>query len=192
MNKIVFATNNLNKLSEIRDLVSSHIQILSLNDISCIEDLPETRNTLEGNASQKANYIYNNYGLNCFSDDTGLEIDAIDGNPGVYSARYAGIPSNSINNIKKVLTELDGLSNRSARFRTIISLIFENEEFLFEGVCKGLISKEPIGDKGFGYDPIFIPDGYDSTFAEMNMIDKSKISHRGKAVRSLLEFLDKL
>ena len=187
--KLVFATNNLNKLSEIRALVSSEIEILSLQDINCNKELPETNPTLEENALQKAKYIFENYGFNCFADDTGLEIDALGGEPGVYSARYAGKDCNSEDNIKKVLDKLKGKEERGAIFRTIISLIIDGEETLFEGACKGKITNTKNGFEGFGYDPIFISDGCDKTFAEMTKQEKGAISHRGKAVKKLVKFL---
>ena len=187
--KLVFATNNLNKLSEIRDLVPTGIEILSLRDINCNEELPETNPTLEGNALQKAKYIFDNYGFNCFSDDTGLEIDALNGEPGVYSARYAGEDCKSEDNMNKVLEKLALEEKREAKFRTVIALIVDGKETLFEGECKGSMTKTKSGVEGFGYDPIFIPEGYDLTFAEMNKDEKGKISHRGKAVKKLAGFL---
>ena len=187
--KLVFATNNVNKLSEIRALVSDDIQILSLKDINCTEELPETNPTLQQNALQKARYVFDNYGFNCFADDTGLEIDALDGEPGVYSARYAGEDCNSEANIKKVLKNLHGIKDRCATFRTIIALVIGGEETFFEGECKGNITKRKIGLSGFGYDPIFIPNGYKKTFSEMTKQQKGLISHRGNAVKKLLVFL---
>ena len=187
--KLVFATNNLNKLSEIRSLVKGSIDILSLNDINCNEELPETNFTIEGNALQKAKYIFDNYGLNCFADDTGLEIQALDGDPGVFSARYAGEPSNAENNIKKVLDNLQGVNNREANFKTVIAIIINGKETLFKGICNGSITRNKIGQKGFGYDPIFIPDSFAITFAQMTKKQKNAISHRGKAVQKLIRFL---
>ncbi len=187
--KLVFATNNINKLSEIRDLLPDSIEILSLKDINCYEELPETNPTLHGNAMQKAKYIANNYGFNCFADDTGLEIDALEGRPGVYSARYAGESCNAKENINKVLSELEMAQNRFANFRTVIALILDGKEKFFEGKCPGLISSYECGDKGFGYDPIFIPSGFTKTFAEMSRKEKGVISHRGKAVKKLVQFL---
>ena len=189
--KLVFATNNINKLSEIRALVSDDIQILSLKDINCTEELPETNPTLQQNALQKARYVFDNYGFNCFADDTGLEIDALSGDPGVYSARYAGEDCNSEANIKKVLKNLHGIEGRCATFRTVIALVIEGEKTLFEGKCKGNITKTKIGLSGFGYDPIFIPNGYKKTFSEMTNQQKGLISHRGNAVKKLLVFLSK-
>ena len=187
--KLVFATNNINKLSEIRALVSDDIQILSLKDINCTEELPETNPTLQQNALQKARYVFDNYGFNCFADDTGLEIDALAGEPGVYSARYAGENCNSESNIKKVLKNLHGIKDRCATFRTVIALVIGGEETFFEGECKGNITKRKIGLSGFGYDPIFIPNGYKKTFSEMTKQQKGLISHRGNAVKKLLVFL---
>ena len=187
--KLVFATNNLNKLSEIKSLVPSGIEILSLKDINCNEELPETNPTLHENALQKAKYVFDNYGFNCFADDTGLEIDALGGEPGVYSARYAGEDCSAEDNMKKVLDKLEGEKERSAKFRTVIALIIDGEETLFEGECKGNMTKTKSGIEGFGYDPIFTPEGYDVTFAEMNKDEKGAISHRGKAVKELVSFL---
>lgn len=187
--KLVFATNNLNKLSEIKSLMPDGIEILSLKDINCLETLPETNPTLQENALQKAEYVFDNYGFNCFADDTGLEIDALGGEPGVFSARYAGANCNAVDNINKVLHKLEGQIQRDALFKTVIALIINGEEILFEGVCTGHIKKTKSGVFGFGYDPIFIPKGYDLTFAEMNQSEKGKISHRGKAVKKLVNFL---
>ena len=187
--KLVFATNNLNKLSEIRDLLPNSIEILSLQDINCFEELPETSPTLHANAVQKAKYVATHYGFNCFADDTGLEIDALEGRPGVYSARYAGVGCNAEDNIKKVLSQLEMKKNRCANFRTIIALVLDGEEKLFEGKCKGFISSSKVGDRGFGYDPIFIPSGFTKTFAEMSRAEKGNISHRAKAVKKLVRFL---
>ena len=187
--KLVFATNNLNKLSEIRSLVAAGIEILSLKDINCNEQLPETNPTLEQNALQKAKYVFDNYGFNCFADDTGLEIDVLGGEPGVYSSRYAGEECNAEDNMKKVLNKLDGEQDRSAKFRTVIALIIDGEETLFYGECKGSITNTKSGAAGFGYDPIFTPSGSNKTFAEMNKDEKGIISHRGKAVKQLVGFL---
>ena len=187
--KLVFATNNLNKLSEIRALVPVEIEVLALQDINCNEELPETNPTLEENALQKASYIYNNYGFNCFADDTGLEIDALGGEPGVYSARYAGEDCSAEDNMNKVLEKLEGEENRNGKFRTVIALIIGGKETLFEGECKGSMTKNKSGIEGFGYDPIFTPKGHNITFAEMNKDEKGKISHRGKSVEKLVDFL---
>ena len=189
--ELVFATNNVNKLSEIRSLVPTKIKILSLSDISCYDELPETGNTIEANALQKAKYIYERYGFNCFADDTGLEIDSLNGDPGVYSARYAGSDCNAENNIKKVLYKL-GKKKRNARFRTIISLIIDGNEESFEGECLGYITREVLGSSGFGYDPIFKPMGYSLTFAQMTKKSKGLISHRGISVRKLVNYLSEL
>ena len=187
--KIVFATNNSNKLSEIKSLVPSSIEILSLRDIDCNEELPETNPTIEDNALQKARYVFDNYGFNCFADDTGLEINALGGEPGVYSARYAGENAKAEDNIKKVLTNLKDETDRDAEFRTVIALIINGDETLFEGNCKGSITRKKIGKEGFGYDPIFIPEGFEKTFAELTKAEKGIISHRGKAVKNLVRFL---
>ena len=187
--KIVFATNNSNKLSEIKSLVPSSIEILSLRDIDCNEELPETNPTIEDNALQKARYVFDNYGFNCFADDTGLAINALGGEPGVYSARYAGKNAKAEDNIKKVLTNLKDETDRDAEFRTVIALIINGDETLFEGNCKGSITRKKIGKEGFGYDPIFIPEGFEKTFAELTKAEKGVISHRGKAVKNLVRFL---
>lgn len=187
--KLVFATNNPNKLAEIRMLVPSSIEIMSLKDINCNEELPETSDNLEDNAAQKAYYVFDNYGFNCFADDTGLEIDALDGRPGVYSARYAGEKCISEDNMQKVLSEMKGEDNRDACFRTIISLVIDGKEFQFEGQVDGQIIPEKWGDKGFGYDPIFLPDGFEESYAQMSVQKKNEISHRGLAVKKLIEFL---
>ena len=187
--KLVFATNNLNKLSEIRSLIPPQIEILSLKDINCKDDLPETCNTLEGNALQKALYVFDNYGFNCFADDTGLEVDILGGEPGVYSARYAGEDCNSENNINKLLKKMNGKKERGASFRTVIALVIQAEHTLFEAHCRGIITKRKSGVEGFGYDPVFIPNGFDKTFAEMSKHQKGAISHRGQAVKKLVAFL---
>jgi len=189
MKKLVFATNNLNKLKEIQQIVGNEYNIVGLKDIGCNEDIPETANTLEGNALLKAKYVKNNYNLDCFADDTGLEIEALNGRPGVHSARYAGDDCISENNIDKVLHELKNIDNRKARFRTVISLILGNKEYSFEGIVNGKIISDKIGNEGFGYDPIFIPDGYKETFAQMPLSEKNKISHRALAMKKLIDFL---
>ena len=190
--KLVFATNNPNKLSELQDLVPEGIEILSLAAINCNEELPETSPTLEGNALQKAKYVFDNYGFNCFADDTGLEVEALDGNPGVYSARYAGEHGNAEKNMEKLLNELQNKSSRKAKFRTIIALNLRNKQYLFEGICDGEILNEKTGVKGFGYDPIFKPSNASYSFAEMNSEDKNIISHRGIAIQELVQFLNSL
>lgn len=189
--KIVFATNNNHKLEEIRKITASQFQILSLSDIGCKEDIPETGKTLRENALIKANYVYDKFDYDCFADDTGLEVDALDGAPGVYSARYAGDACNAQDNIDKLLHELDGKDNRKAKFSTVITLIFNNERFFFEGSIEGIILKEQRGINGFGYDPVFQPNGFDKTFAEIDSIEKNKISHRALAVKELIKFLSK-
>lgn len=187
--KLVFATNNLHKLKEVSAILKDNIEILSLNDINCYTDIPETSETLEGNALLKSQFIYNNYGLNCFADDTGLEVEALNGKPGVYSARYAGDNHNSEANMLKLLHDMKGIENRRAQFRTVISLIFDENTYHFEGLIKGRIIEEKRGLSGFGYDPIFIPEGYSETFAEMGDEIKNKISHRAQAVNKLCNFL---
>ncbi|MBQ4821310.1 non-canonical purine NTP diphosphatase [Aquimarina sp. MMG016] len=188
--KLVFATNNLNKLKEVQVLMPSHIQLLSLSDINCTEDIPETSDTIEGNAIQKAQYIKEKYGYECFADDTGLEVEAINGDPGVYSARYAGPEKDADNNMNKLLQELKGQVNRDAQFKTVIALELNNELKTFTGICKGTITQDKQGDGGFGYDPIFLPKGYTKTFAELSLAEKNRIGHRGKAVQQLIKFLN--
>lgn len=190
--KLVFATNNLNKLKEVQEMLSDEIELLSLKDIGCFEDIPETANTLEGNARIKANHITKNYGYDCFADDTGLEVPSLNGEPGVYSARYAGSPRNAEKNMDKLLSNLADKEDRSAQFRTIITLNLGNRSYDFEGICKGTILTEKKGHEGFGYDPIFQPDGYDISFAEMSLDEKNKISHRKRAVQKLVDFLRNL
>ncbi|WP_027420901.1 non-canonical purine NTP diphosphatase [Crocinitomix catalasitica] len=187
--ELIFATQNINKAKEIQALVPKTIAIKTLQEIGCNEDVPETAPTLEGNAKQKSDYVFEHYKVNCFADDTGLEIDVLNGEPGVFSARYAGPQRDSNDNMDLVLKKLKGNSNRKARFKTVISLILNGENHTFEGVVNGTIIEEKSGMEGFGYDPIFKPDGFDSTFSEMSMEDKNSISHRGIAVRKLVEFL---
>lgn len=187
--KLVFATNNLNKLKEVQEMLSNSIQILSLKDINCFDEVDETEPTLEGNAKLKADYITQNFGYNCFADDTGLEVESLNGKPGVYSARFAGEPPNSENNMQKLLSGLENKKNRKAQFRTAICLNIDKKQFLFEGVCKGEISLKKQGEKGFGYDPIFKPEGSNLSFAEMSSEEKNKISHRGIAIQKLVTFL---
>ncbi len=187
--KIVFATNNINKLTEVQKMLPESIQLLTLKDINCFEEIEETETTLEGNAKLKANYITDTFGYSCFADDTGLEVDSLHGEPGVYSARYAGKENDSEKNMQKLLTELGNKSNRKAQFRTAVALNLNNEQFVFEGICKGTILTEKNGEKGFGYDPIFKPEGYTTSFAEMTSKEKNAISHRGIAIRKLVEFL---
>lgn len=187
--KLVFATNNAHKLEEIKAILGERVEILSLKDIGCDTDIPETANTLEGNASLKARYIYEHYGMDCFADDTGLEVEALDGAPGVYSARYAGEGHDSEANMRKLLVNLKEITDRKAQFRTVISLIEQGEEHQFEGIVKGCILEEKRGDSGFGYDPIFQPEGYDRSFAELGNDIKNRISHRARAVALLCNYL---
>ncbi len=189
---LVFATNNQHKLLEINTILSDTFKILSLKDINCNDEIPETGDTLEANASQKAWYIYEKYNVNCFADDTGLEVDALNNAPGVYSARYAGEERSAGKNMEKVLHNLRGKTDRKAQFRTVISLIINGKEMLFDGVVKGRIIENERGGKGFGYDPIFVPDGYDETFAEMGISIKNRISHRANAVNKLSAYLKRL
>ena len=190
--KLVFATNNLHKLKEVQEMLSNAIEVLSLKDIGCFEDIEETESTLEGNAKLKADYITEKYGFDCFADDTGLEVEALDGDPGVYSARYAGEHGNAEKNMEKLLNELQNKSSRKAKFRTIIALNLKNKQYLFEGICDGEILNEKTGVKGFGYDPIFKPKNASSSFAEMNSEEKNIISHRGIAIQELVQFLNSL
>lgn len=188
---LVFASSNKNKVKEIRELIPPSINLLGLSDINCNQDIPETAATIEGNALLKARFVLQQYKLSCFADDSGLEVEVLDGAPGVYSARYAGEEKNDLNNIKKLLNELSGKQNRSAQFKTVIALLWEGREYCFEGIVKGKITEAPRGEKGFGYDPVFVPDGYNRTFAEMELSEKNRISHRAKAVKQLIEFLEK-
>jgi len=190
--ELVFASNNPNKLKEIAVLLPKGIILKSLADIGCSEDIPETQPTIEGNALQKAKYISQKYRVNCFADDTGLEIDALNGKPGVYSARYAGAQKSAEDNMDKVLSELADNDNRKAHFKTVIALLLNGKELLFEGIIKGAIANHKAGDKGFGYDPIFIPQGFSKTFAEMELTEKNKISHRAIAVHKLISYLQKV
>ncbi|MCK7591820.1 non-canonical purine NTP diphosphatase [Subsaxibacter sp. CAU 1640] len=190
--KLVFATNNLNKLKEVQSLIPNNIQLLSLSDIGCAEDIPETQDTIEGNAIQKAKYLKEHYGYDCFADDTGLEVEALNGEPGVYSARYAGEQRNADDNMNKLLAKLGNNENRRAHFKTVISLHLNGKLHSFTGICKGEITLKKHGDKGFGYDPIFKADGFDKTFAEMSLEEKNKVGHRGKAVRQLIDFLNNI
>ncbi len=189
--KIVFATHNPNKLKEVKELLPSNIILLSLDDIGCFEEIPETGKTLEENAKIKADHITKQYGLDCFSDDTGLLIDALDGAPGVYSARYAGPKKNASDNMAKVLKKLDGIQNRSAHFKTVIHLNLAGEAHSFKGVVEGTITEKAIGTGGFGYDPIFKPEGFSKTFGELPLDIKNEISHRGRAIQKLVSFLEK-
>ena len=190
--KLIFATNNKHKLEEIAKSLDNKFELLSLSDIGFNEEIPETHNTLEENSREKAYHIFNKYNTNVFADDTGLEIDALNGEPGVYSARYAGEHCSFQDNMDLVRKKLEGIENRKARFRTVITLILEGKEFQFKGIVDGEITTTEHGEKGFGYDPIFRPSGYKETFAEMSLELKNEISHRGLAVKKLLDFLEKL
>jgi len=190
--QLVFATNNPNKLKEVQSLVPDNIQLLSPEDIGCFEDVPETQDAIEGNAVQKAGYIKEHYGYDCFADDTGLEVFALNGAPGVYSARYAGPQRNPDENMNKLLEALEGQSNREAQFKTVIALHLNNDLQTFTGICEGSITNEKQGDEGFGYDPIFKADGHNQTFAEISLEEKNRIGHRGKAIMQLVEFLNQL
>ncbi|ARV05979.1 non-canonical purine NTP pyrophosphatase [Polaribacter sp. SA4-10] len=189
--KLVFATNNLNKLSEVQKMLPDSIELLSLKDINCFDEIDETETTLEGNAHLKADYITNKFGYNCFADDTGLEVESLGGKPGVYSARFAGEPSNSENNMQKLLVDLEDKENRKAQFRTAVVLNLDGKKHLFEGICKGEILTKKQGEKGFGYDPIFKPADFSKSFAEMTSEEKNIISHRGIAIKKLVAFLSK-
>ncbi|WP_284652248.1 non-canonical purine NTP diphosphatase [Flavobacterium terrisoli] len=187
--ELVFASNNQNKIKEIQLLLPASIRILSLEDIGCFEDIPETADAIEGNAILKANHVTEKFGYNCFADDSGLEVDALNGEPGVYSARYAGKQRNDNDNMDKLLANLDGETNRKANFKTVICLNLNGNQHLFTGIINGKIIEEKIGTNGFGYDPVFVADGYDKTFAELTIAEKSAISHRGLAVKQLVNFL---
>ena len=187
--KICFGTNNSNKILEINTILGRDFEILSLKDIGCRIDLPENQNTLEGNSEEKAKYVYNNFHVDCFADDTGLEVDALDGAPGVFSARYSGPQRNNKDNIRLLLDNLKPSDSRAAQFRTVITLIRNNIQIQFEGIVNGIITDELRGENGFGYDPVFIPDGYNKTFAELTMSEKNRISHRGLAFNKLIKYL---
>jgi len=188
--QIVFATNNKNKIKEVQSLVPEHIKLLSLEDIGCYEEIPETTGNIEGNAQQKASYVKDNYGYDCFADDTGLEVEALNGEPGVDTAYYAGPHRSAEDNMNKLLTNLKNATSRSAQFKTVIALHLNGQLTTFTGICKGKITPEKQGKKGFGYDPIFKAEGYTQTFAEISLEEKNKIGHRGKAVFQLIEFLN--
>lgn len=190
--EIVFATHNPHKTEEIRKIAGENLHILDLKEIGCTEEIPETADTLTGNALQKAEFVCQKYGIDCFADDTGLEIEALDGRPGVYSARYAGEQCSFSDNMKKVLAEMEGIKNRKAAFKTVIALILKGKRYFFEGSIAGEITTSPIGNTGFGYDPIFRPDGYNLTFAELGDEEKNKISHRAIATKKLVDFLRKM
>jgi len=189
MKKIVFATSNPNKIKEVKELLNNQFEIIGLQDIGCHEDIPETQPTIEGNALQKARYVLDNYDVNCFAEDTGLEIESLNMEPGVYSARYAGKQRSSEDNMNLVLEKLKTQDNRKARFKTVVALIIDGEEFTFEGIVNGKIALEKTGKDGFGYDPIFLPEDQKISFAEMGSAEKNKISHRGRAIRKLIEWL---
>lgn len=188
--KICFATNNKKKIEEVKAALGPEFELVSLQEIGCVEELPETGDTLDHNAFQKARYVKDHFGVDCFADDTGLEVEALDGAPGVYSGRFAGEPRSDERNIDLLLEEMEEKPNRKARFRTVIALILEGKEYQFEGVAEGEILKERVGEKGFGYDPVFKPIGFDKTFAQLSLEEKNQISHRGKAVKALIEFLN--
>ncbi len=188
--QLIFATNNQNKIREVQALIPSHIKLLSLKDIGCFEEVPETQLAIKGNAIQKAEYIKEHYGFDCFADDTGLEVEALNGEPGVFSARYAGEHCSPDNNMNKLLNELQDKPNRKAQFKTVIALHLNDNLYTFSGICKGEITSTKKGNSGFGYDPIFKPNRYDQTFAEMNLSLKNQISHRGKAIQLLVQFLN--
>ena len=188
--QLVFATNNLNKLKEVQALIPSQIKLLSLNDIGCLEDIPETQHTIEGNAMQKVEYIKQHYGYDCFADDTGLEVEALNNEPGVFSARYAGTQRNADDNMNLLLKNLSQKDNRKAQFKTVIALHLNGDIRTFTGICKGKITTQKNGEQGFGYDPIFKPEGYEQTFAEMDLELKNTIGHRGKAVNQLVSYLN--
>lgn len=191
MKTLVFATNNLHKLEEVRDILGGSFRIASLKEIGCTDDIPETADTLEGNSLQKARYVKEKFGYDCFADDTGLEVEALGGAPGVFSARYAGPGHDSEANMRKLLKELEGKTNRQAQFRTVVALLLDGEEYTFEGIVRGTILTERRGTAGFGYDPVFVPEGYAETFAEMGSEEKNRISHRARAVQKLADFLHK-
>jgi XTP/dITP diphosphohydrolase len=187
--KLVFASNNKNKILEIKHQLPQDIELLSLEDIGCFEDIPETADTIEGNAILKADYVTQNYGYDCFADDTGLEVEALNGAPGVYSARYAGEQKNADDNMHRLLLELGNNPNRNARFKTVITLNLNGQQHLFTGIVEGHITYEKAGEGGFGYDPVFMPEGSDKTFAQISLDEKAKMSHRGRAVSQLIAFL---
>jgi XTP/dITP diphosphohydrolase len=190
MKKIIFATGNPNKIKEVKELLNNKFEIIGLQDIGCQEDIPETQPTIEGNALQKARYVVDNYDVNCFAEDTGLEIESLNMAPGVYSARYAGEQRSSEDNMNLVLEKLKNQDNRKARFKTVVALIIDGEEFTFEGIVNGKIAFEKTGKDGFGYDPIFLPEDQKISFAEMGSAEKNEISHRGRAVRKLIAWLE--
>ena len=193
--ELIFATHNIHKVSEVQAMLPSGLHVASLAEIGCLEEIPETQDTLKGNALQKARYVTDRYHRNCFADDTGLEIDALGGRPGVYSARYAGLGCSFADNVRKVLAELQDvkeMAERTARFRTVVALVLDGKEYFFEGKVEGFITLSPSGSEGFGYDPVFLPKGWNQTFAEMDAADKNRISHRGLAIAGLVEFLNRI
>ncbi|MGV3547760.1 MAG: non-canonical purine NTP diphosphatase [Pedobacter sp.] len=190
MNRLVFATNNQHKTAEVAKILAPDYEVLNLKDINCLVDIPETGDTFAENATLKSTYVFENFGLDCFADDSGLEVEALNNEPGIYSARYSGVKDDTIN-LQLLLKNMDGQTNRKARFKTVISLLKNGENHLFEGVIEGTITSNPSGTNGFGYDPIFKPNGYDITFAEMDMAEKNKISHRALAMQKLIDFLKK-
>jgi len=192
MTKLIFATHNKNKLREVRSLIPNTIELLSLDDINLLEEIEETATTIEGNALLKAQTIYKQTGINCFADDSGLLVDVLNGAPGVYSARYAGDHKNDNDNLEKLLKELSDKDNRNAHFKTVMALLIDGKEYLFEGIINGTITTQKSGANGFGYDPIFLPNGYTETFAEMSSEIKNVISHRAKAMKQLIEFVNSL
>jgi XTP/dITP diphosphohydrolase len=187
--KLIFATHNKNKFCEVKSMMPDHIELMSLDDIGCYDDIPETSKTIEGNALIKSRFIKKKYKIDCFADDTGLEVDSLNNAPGVFSARYAGPECKSEDNISKLLSEMDQVTNRKARFKTAMSLSIGHQEHMFLGICNGNIIESPRGNMGFGYDPIFQPEGFESTFSEMSLKQKSEIGHRGKAIRKLIDYL---
>jgi XTP/dITP diphosphohydrolase len=189
--ELVFATHNQHKTEEAREIISSLFQIKNLKDIGCYDEIPETADTLQGNALQKARYVHERYHVNCFADDTGLEVEALDGRPGVYSARFAGEHCTYQDNVDKLLKEMEGKAKRKACFKTVVALILEDKEYIFEGRVDGEIIEKQRGTSGFGYDPVFLPEGFERTFAEMSDEEKNDISHRGRAMRKMMEFLKK-
>lgn len=187
--KICFATNNSKKIEEVKVAIGSQFELVSLKEIGCFDELPESGDTLDHNAFEKARYVKEHFGVDCFADDTGLEVEALNGSPGVYSGRFAGEPRSDERNIDLLLEKMEGQTNRKARFRTVIALILEGKEYQFEGIAEGEILHRRVGEKGFGYDPVFRPTGFDRTFAELSLEEKNEISHRGKAIKALAEFL---
>jgi XTP/dITP diphosphohydrolase len=191
MHRIVFATNNAHKMGEVSAILNDGFQIMGLKEIGCFDDIPETQDTIEGNALQKARYVWEKFGIDCIADDTGLEVEALNGAPGVYSARYAGEDCVAENNIRKLLRELDGVDNRKARFKTVAVLILNGKEYFFEGIVSGRILTEKKGNDGFGYDPVFVPDGFETSYAQMSADEKNAISHRALAFGKFADFMNR-